>query len=75
MKLLPVIFSYLFALAVTVPVAFFAVIILAGPHSGLLPSWLEAIVLALGWLAVLVVPVLVARRVWLRVPQVRPPVR
>lgn len=69
MKLLPVIFSYLFALAVTVPVAFFAVIILAGPHSGLLPSWLEAIVLALGWLAVLLVPVLVARRVWQRVRQ------
>lgn len=67
MKYLPVVFAYLFALAVTVPLAFFAVLILAGPHSGLLPGWLEAVVLGLGWLAVLLIPPWVAYRVWRRV--------
>lgn len=52
------------ALALTALVTFVAVVFLAGPHAGLLPSWLEAVVLALGWIMVLVVPALVARRVW-----------
>ena len=67
MKYLPVVFAYLLTLGVVVPLAFFTVLILAGPHGGLLPGGLQAPVLALGWLAVLVLPVLVARRVWLRV--------
>jgi hypothetical protein len=46
--------------------AFVIVMILAGPHAGLLPSWLEPVVLAAGWLAVLIVPVLVARAAWRR---------
>jgi hypothetical protein len=45
--------------------AFFLVILLAGPHAGLPPS-LETVVLALGWLAILILPVLVARSVWCR---------
>lgn len=72
MKYLPVAFAYLFALAVTGPLAFFAVQILAGPHGGLLPHSLEGPVLALGWLAVLLLPAWVAYRVWRRVPH-RPP--
>jgi lauroyl/myristoyl acyltransferase len=42
------------------------VIFLAGPHAGVLPQWAEAVVLGLGWLAVFVLPVLVARRLWRR---------
>lgn len=72
MKYLPVAFAYLFALAVTGPLPFFAVLILAGPHGRLLPRSLEGPVLALGWLAVLLLPAWVAYRVWRRVPH-RPP--
>ena len=35
-------------------------------HAGLLPQWAEVIVVVLGWLAVLVLPVLSARKVWRR---------
>lgn len=58
--------AYVVSLAVVVVLAFFTVLVLAGPHAGLLPSWLEPVVLAIGWLAVLVLPVLVARLVWRR---------
>lgn len=67
MKYLPVVFAYLFALAVTIPLAFFAVLILAGPHGGLLPDWLGGPVLILAWFAVLALPPWVAYRVWRRV--------
>lgn len=66
MRLTATLFAYLLSLGVVGVIAFFAVIILAGPHSGLLPSWLEDVVLALGWLAALVVPGIVALRVWRR---------
>lgn len=42
--------------------AFFIIIFLAGPHPGLLPFWLEPVVLSLGWLAVLALPAMLARR-------------
>ena len=58
--------AYLVALATVAVIAFFAVIFLAGPHAGLLPGWLEAVVLGLGWLAVLLLPVLAALAVWRR---------
>jgi hypothetical protein len=45
-------------------ISFFVVIILAGPHAGLLPAWLEMVVLFLGWLAVIVIPIMAAIRVW-----------
>lgn len=53
-------------LALTVPVALLVVLVLAGPHAGLLPHWLEPVVLALGWLAVLTLPVMAAQTVWRR---------
>lgn len=56
--------AYLLALAAVAVCAFFAVIVLAGPHAGLLPRPLEVLVLMLGWAAVLVVPMLVARTAW-----------
>ena len=52
--------------AVLAPVCFFAVIILAGPHSSMLPSIVQPAVLLTGWLIFLVTPVLLARAVWLR---------
>ena len=57
-------------LGVFVPVAapaFFAVILLAGPHADLLPRALQPVVILLGWLAVLVVPAWAARVVWRRI--------
>lgn len=56
--------AYLVALAVTAPLALLVVLVLAGPHAGLLPHALEVAVLAAGWVAVLVLPPLAARRVW-----------
>jgi hypothetical protein len=58
--------AYVGMLAVVAAIAFFVVLFLAGPHAGLLPQWAEAAVLVAGWLAVLVLPVLTARKVWLR---------
>lgn len=66
MKWLVTLLAYLATLAIVAVAAFFVVIFLAGPHAGLLPQWAEVIVLVLGWLAVLVLPVLAARKVWRR---------
>jgi len=48
------------------PVCFSAVIGLAGPHGGILPSYLQPFVLVVGWALLLIVPVCVARAVWRR---------
>jgi hypothetical protein len=56
----------LLATAVVAPLSFFVVLVLAGPHAGLLPHPLESVVLAAGWTLLLVVPALVARRTWKR---------
>lgn len=58
--------AYIGALLLVAAASFAVVIVLAGPHAGILPHWLEAAVLGLGWLAVLVVPFLAARKVWRR---------
>jgi hypothetical protein len=65
-KILAAIFTYLVALLVVGCIAFIVVIVLAGPHAGLLPLWLEVIVAATGWLSVLIVPLVLARKVWRR---------
>lgn len=52
------------SLALTASLAFVGVILLAGPHAGLLPSWREVVVLVPGWITVLVPPALAARVVW-----------
>ena len=66
MKYIATAIVYIVSLAVVAIVSFFTVLVLAGPHAGILPSWLEAVILAIGWLAVLVLPVLVARLAWRR---------
>lgn len=58
--------AWLAATALLAPICFLVVVVLAGPHSDLLPNALQPPVLALGWLAVLVGPVLVARAAWRR---------
>lgn len=64
--------AYFVSLVVVAVCAFFVVIVLAGPHAGLLPQPLEVLVLLLGWTCVLIVPVWVARWVWRR-PHPGPP--
>lgn len=54
------------AFLVVAPITVFAVLLLAGPHAGLLPQPLEVAVVALGWGVVLGVPAFVARKVWRR---------
>jgi hypothetical protein len=57
---------YALALALSAAVSFVVVMFLAGPHTGLLPQWAEAVVLCVGWANVIVVPVLAARWTWRR---------
>jgi hypothetical protein len=64
--------AWLASLAVLAPICFFAVILLAGPHSSMLPGWLQSFVLLLGWLVVVVVPVWIARAVWRRTKRAAP---
>ena len=54
------------ALAVLSPIVFFATVLLAGPHSSMLPAAAQPAVWLLGWAAVLLAPVLVARLAWRR---------
>ena len=58
--------------ALLAPVCFFAVILLAGPHSSMLPSAVQPAVLLLGWAAWVVVPIYVARRIWQRTSPIPP---
>jgi hypothetical protein len=62
---------YLVALAIVGVAAFFIVIVVAGPHAGLLPQPLEVVVLIAGWLAVLGLPLWVAMKVWRRLQRRR----
>jgi predicted membrane-bound spermidine synthase len=71
MRALFVSLAFFISLAVTAAVVFFAVLILAGPHGGLLPVSFHAGVLVIGvlvigWLVVFGVPLLVPRWVWRR---------
>jgi hypothetical protein len=59
--------AFFAALLVIGVAAFVMVIVLAGPHSDMLPQSLQVMAAIAGWLAVLVLPVLVARGVWKRV--------
>ena len=56
--------AWLGATILTVPILAAVVLVLAGPHSSLLPAPLQGAVLVLGWLGALVIPVAIARRVY-----------
>ena len=66
MRALLTLLAWLVATAILAPVCFFAVIVLAGPHSSMLPSMIQPAVMLLGWIAFLVAPIFVARAVWRR---------
>ena len=66
MRLFLAMLAYITTLAGVASATFIVVMMVAGPHAGLLPYWLEVPVMLLGWLAVLLVPFLLARRVWRR---------
>ena len=72
MRWLLVLLAWLGAAALLAPVCFFAVIVLAGPHSSLLPGFFQPAVLVLGWLVFLVAPIFAARAVWRRAGRVAP---
>lgn len=65
-RLVLTLLTYLLSLAGVAGLVFLIVILLAGPHAGLLPAVGEAVVLILGWLAVILLPVWSALRVWRR---------
>lgn len=65
-RILTTLLCYLLALALVAALTLVGVLVLAGPHAGILPGWLEPAVLVLGWLAVLLLPLWVARWIWRR---------
>ena len=58
--------AWFLATMLCAPIVFFLVLVLAGPHGGALPASLAPAVLIGGWVILLGLPVLVARRVYLR---------
>jgi hypothetical protein len=72
MRVLVTLLAYLLSLVLIAVTAFFAVIFLAGPHGGVLPSSLHTATLVLGWLCVLLIPMLVARWAWRGQSRVKP---
>ncbi len=66
MRFLLTALAYVASLALTAALTVVVVLVFAGPHSDLLPKPAQAVVVGLGWLAILGLPVLVARWVWQR---------
>lgn len=66
MRYLWALLAYLVSLIVIAALAFVIVIVLAGPHAGLLPQWAEVLVLSAGWLAVAGVPLWISIQVYKR---------
>jgi hypothetical protein len=65
--------TWVVATAVLAPVCFFAVWILAGPHSDLLSDFMGGPTLILGWLTFVGAPIWFARVVWRRLDRGRGP--
>ena len=66
MRVLLTAVTYLVSVAVLAPVLLVVTIVLAGPHSSMLPSSLQPVVVIIGWVTLLVAPVILARAVWRR---------
>lgn len=73
MRLLITLAAYMGSLVAIGVAAFFIVLVVAGPHAGLLPHALEVLVLIAGWAVVIGVPLWVARMVWRRAAPPMPP--
>ena len=67
MRILLALVAYVVSVAILAPLLFFVVVILAGPHSSMLPSRVQPAVVVLGWLMLVIVPILIARAVWRRI--------
>lgn len=63
-RIIVVSLSYLVTLFFIAIVTFVIVWFFAGPHAGILPSWLESALLAFGWWIVFLLPILIAYRIW-----------
>ena len=66
MRILATALAYIVSLALVGIICFFGVLAIAGPHAGILPGFAEAGVILLGWLTVIALPVMIARKVWRR---------
>ncbi len=58
--------AWLISSVVLAPVCFFGTILLAGPHSSMLPGMVQPVVFLLGWATFLIAPLSIARAVWRR---------
>jgi hypothetical protein len=66
MRWLLVFLAWLVSAAVLGVVMFLAAIVLAGPHSSMLPSPIQPVVLLIAWAVFLIGPLIVARSLWRR---------
>lgn len=66
MKVALTVLAYVGSLVAVAAVTAFVVLVLAGPHAGLLPQPLEIAVALAGWGVVIAVPIVAARAVWRR---------
>ena len=62
--------AWVVSTAVLAPLLFVVVVVLAGPHSSMLPSAIQPAVLLLGWITLFAAPVWIARKVWQRCSRV-----
>jgi molybdate transport system substrate-binding protein len=66
MRLILTALAWLVSAAVLAPICFFGAIILAGPHSSMLPSLMQPVVLLYFWVVFLAGPIVLARFAWRR---------
>lgn len=70
MRLILTALAWIVSAGVLAPICFFGAIILAGPHSSMLPSIIQPAVLLFFWIVFLAAPIVVARFVWRRLGRV-----
>ena len=70
MRLILTALAWIVSAAVLAPICFFGAIILAGPHSSMLPSVIQPAVLVFFWIVLLAAPIMAARFVWRRLGRV-----
>jgi hypothetical protein len=66
MRWLYALLAWLVSTVVLAPVCFFVTILLAGPHSSMLPGAVQPVVFLLGWVTLLIAPLAIARSAWRR---------
>ncbi len=58
--------TYAVSLVLCAAIGFYTVLVLAGPHAGIFSGWAENIVVGLGWAFTLGVPLMLARKVFVK---------